>query len=188
MTNVFFMETQFDFLAVQVIVFVQPPAPLDGAALREALGAVHATPVARRILALGRVGDEWLPNGFDLIGQRGGAYGERIAAVLADAHATATLPMLLIRPDAAGITPDMLEDAARSLISGEADAAFGPASDGGFWLLGLRRPDRSLVVGIPGPDEGGAPGRLLLDRLASAGFRVALAPRLEIAGTPALRG
>ena len=134
MINVFFMETQFDFLSVQVIVFVQPPAPLDGAARREALGAVHAAPVARRILALGRAGDDWLPNGFDLIGQRGGGYGERMAAVLSDAHATAALPMLVIRPDATGMTPDMLEDAARSLISGEADAVFGPASDGGFWL------------------------------------------------------
>jgi glycosyltransferase A (GT-A) superfamily protein (DUF2064 family) len=188
MVNVFVMETQFDFLAVQVIVFVQPPAPLDGVPLREALGAVYATPVARRILALGRAGDEWLPNGFHLIGQRGGGYDERMAAVLADAYATAALPMLVIRPEATGITPDMLEDAARSLTSGEADAVFGPASDGGFWLLGLRRPDRSLVVGIPGPADGGAPGRLLLDRLASAGLRVALAPRLELAGTPALRG
>jgi glycosyltransferase A (GT-A) superfamily protein (DUF2064 family) len=81
--------------------------------------------------------------------------------------------------------------AAWSLISGEADAAFGQASDGGFWLLGLRRPDRSLVAGIPAPSEGAGQGagagRLLLERLASAGLRVALAPRLEIAGAPALR-
>ena len=87
------------------------------------------------------------------MGQRGGDYGERMAAAFADAHATAALPMLLIRADALEITPDMLEDAARSLVSGEADAAFGPASDGGFWLLGLRQPDRSLVVGIPAPVE-----------------------------------
>ena len=61
--------------------------------------------------------------------------------------------MLLVRADALDMTPDMLADAARSLVSGEADAAFGPASDGGFWLLGLRRPDRSLVVGIPEPGQ-----------------------------------
>jgi glycosyltransferase A (GT-A) superfamily protein (DUF2064 family) len=130
-----------------------------------------------------------LPAGFDLIGQRGGDYGERMAAALADAHATAALPMLLLRADALDVTPDMLEDAARSLISGEADASFGPASDGGFWLLGLRRPDRSMVIGVPAPGEGTASsaGRLLLDRLASAGLRVALAPRLEIAGAAALR-
>jgi glycosyltransferase A (GT-A) superfamily protein (DUF2064 family) len=199
MISVSFMETQFgmvrpgqaraaeDTLAVQVIVLVQPPVSLEDAPLRETLGAVLTAPVARRVLALGGAGADWLPTGFDLIGQRGGGYGERMAAALADAHATATLPMLLVRPDALEITPDMLADAARSLISGEADAAFGPASDGGFWLLGLRRPDRSLVVGIPAPSEGGGPGRLLLDRLASAGLRIALAPRLDITGTTALR-
>jgi glycosyltransferase A (GT-A) superfamily protein (DUF2064 family) len=83
----------------------------------------------------------------------------------------------------------MLADAARSLVSGEADAVFGPSYDGGFWLLGLGRPDRSLVVGIPEPGQGDSAGagRLLLDRLASAGLRIALAPRLELAGARMLR-
>ena len=78
----------------------------------------------------------------------------------------------------------MLADAARSLVSGEADAAFGPASDGGFWLLGLRQARPVTSRRHPGAQQTAppAPGRLLLDRLASAGLRVALAPRLEIAG------
>lgn len=188
MVNVFCMESgQDNTLAVQVIVLVQPPVTLENAPLQETLSAVLAAPVARRVIALGGAGEDWLPNGFDLIGQGGGGYGERMAAALAYAHATATLPMLLIRPDALDITPDMLADAACSLISGEADAAYGPASDGGFWLLGLPRPDRSLVVGIPAPGEEAGIGRQLLDRLASAGLRVALAPRLHVAGAPALR-
>ena len=185
------METQFaeGTLAVQVIVLVQPPVSLEDAPLRETLKAVLAAPVARRVLALGGPSEDWLPAGFDLMAQRGADYGERMAAALADAYATAPLPMLLIRADALEISADILEDAARSLISPEADAAFGPASDGGFWLLGLRRPDRSLVAGIPAPTEGaaGSAGRLLLERLATAGLRVALVPRLEIAGAPALR-
>jgi uncharacterized protein len=184
------METRFEegALAVQAIVLVQSLS-LENAPLRETLRAVLATPVARRILTVGGAGVDGVPAGFDLMGQRGGDYGERMAAAFADAHATAALPMLLIRADALDVTPEMLEDAARSLVSGEADAAFGPASDGGFWLLGLRRPDRSLVVGIPAPSEGAVTdaGRLLRERLISAGLRVALAPRLEIAGAPALR-
>ena len=201
MVNISVMETQFGMTspwlagdaegtqAVQIIVLVTPPMSLEDPSLRETLNAVLAAPVARRVLVLGGAGADWLPAGFDLMGQRGGDYGERIAAALADAHATMALPMLLIRADALDVTPDMLAEAARSLISGEADASFGPASDGGFWLLGLRRPDRSMVIGIPSPGEGTASsvGRLLLDRLASAGLRVALAPRLEIAGAPALR-
>jgi uncharacterized protein len=191
MVSVSFMETQFaeGALAVQVIVLVQPPVSLEDAPLRETLKAVLAAPVARRVLTLGGAGEDWLPAGFDLMGQRGGDYGERMAGVLADAYATAALPMLVIRADALGISADILEDAARSVISAEADAAFGPASDGGFWLVGLRQPDRSLVAGITTPGEGAGQGagRLLLQRLASAGLRVALAPRLEIAGAAALR-
>jgi hypothetical protein len=185
------METQFPegSLAVQVIVLVQPPVALEDAALRETLRAVLAAPVARRVLALTGTGEDWLPTGFDLMGQRGGDHGERMAAALADAYATVALPMLLIRADVMGIVPEMLEDAARTLLSGEADSALGPASDGGFWLLGLLRPDRSLVVGLPAPgaDAVTGAGRLLLERLASAGLRVALAPRLGIAGASALR-
>jgi hypothetical protein len=185
------METEFaaGALAVQVVVIAQPPVSLEDARLRETLKAVLAAPVARRVLALAGAGEDWLPAGFDLVGLRGANYGERMAAALADAYATAALPMLLIRSDTLGVGHDMVEEAARSLISAEADSVFGPAFDGGFWLLGLRRPDRSLVAGIPAPGEGAGPGagRVLLERLASAGLRVALAPRLEIAGAAALR-
>jgi glycosyltransferase A (GT-A) superfamily protein (DUF2064 family) len=195
------METQFGSarssqadeasgtLAVQVITLVQPPASLDQALLQETLGAVLDAPVARRVLVFGAASGDWLPAGFDLMGQRGSDFGERVAAAFADAHASVPLPMLLIRDDTLGITADMLTDAAWSLTSGEADAVFGPSYDGGFWLIGLRRPDRSLVVGIPEPGQDTAVGvgRLLLDRLASAGLRIALAPRLEMTGARALR-
>jgi len=173
-------------LAVQVIALVNSPASADSAPLRDTLGAMLAAPVARRVLAIDGPAADRPPAGFEFMAQRGGDFGDRLAGALADAYALAALPLLLIRADALNMSPDVLVDAARSLVSGEADAAFGPASDGGFWLLGLRRPDRSLVAGVPGTAAGRAPaagaGRVLLDRLASAGLRVALAPRLEIGG------
>jgi uncharacterized protein len=84
--------------------------------------------------------------------------------------------MVLIGMDTPQVTPDLLTDAAQALVSGEADAVFGPAADGGYWLLGLRRPDRSLLAGVPmsRPDT----GRHQLDRLTSAGLRVAMMPEL----------
>lgn len=173
-------------LDVQVIAVVNSPASVDSAPLRDTLGAMLAAPVARRVLAIDGPAADRLPAGFELMAQRGGDFGDRLAGAFADAYALAAVPLLLVRADALDMTPDVLSDAARSLLSGEADATFGPASDGGFWLLGLRRPDRSLVAGIPGTGSGGAPaagaGRVLLDRLISAGLRVALAPRLEIGG------
>jgi len=78
--------------------------------------------------------------------------------------------------DTPQVTPGLLAEAAGSLVSGEADAVFGPAADGGFWLLGLRRPDRSLLAGVPmsRPDT----GRHQLDRLTAADLRVAMMPEL----------
>jgi len=173
-----------DTLAVQLIALVNSPMSVDSAPVRDTLRAMLAVPGARRVLAIDGPPADRLPAGFEFMAQRGGDFGDRLAGALADAHALAALPLLLVRAAALDMTPDVLADAARSLLSGEADAAFGPASDGGFWLLGLRRPDRSLVAGIPGTAAGAAPaagaGRVLLDRLASAGLRVALAPRLDI--------
>ena len=176
-------------LAVQLITLVNSSAGVDSWPMRDTIGALLAAPVARRVLAIDGPAADRLPAGFELMAQRGGEFGERLAGALSDAYAMVALPLLLVRADAVEVTPDVLADAARSLLSGEADAAFGPASDGTFWLLGLRRPDRSLLVGTPAPaaGAGAGAGRLLLERLAAAGMRVALAPRLEVAAAPALR-
>jgi uncharacterized protein len=178
----------------QVIVIAEAPAPdrvddwlspplppqqaalVAEAALADTLEVVAAAPVTRRVLALDGAPGDWLPDGFRVFGQRGSGLDERIAAAFADAYAVAPLPMVLIGTDTPQVTVDMLGDAVASLESGEADAVFGPSTDGGFWLLGLRRPDRSLLAGVPMSDQD--PGRVLLERLAGAGLRVALAPRL----------
>jgi uncharacterized protein len=183
----------------QVIVIAEAPAPdraddwlspplrpqqaalVAEAALADTLEAVAAAPVTRRVLALDGAPGDWLPDGFRVFGQRGSGLDERIAAAFADAYAVAPLPMVLIGTDTPQVTADMLGDAVASLESGEADAVFGPSSDGGFWLIGLRRPDRSLLAGVPMSDQD--PGRVLLERLAGAGLRVALAPRLTEVST-----
>jgi hypothetical protein len=178
----------------QVIVIAEAPVPglvragltpplrpeaaalVEAAALADTLDVVAATRAARRVIALDGAPGPWLPRGFDVISQRGGGPDERLAAAFADAHAAAPLPMVLIGTDTPQVTMDMLADAVASLESGEADAVFGPATNGGFWLLGLRRPDRSLLAGAPmsSPEA----GRIVLERLAGDGLRVALAPRL----------
>jgi rSAM/selenodomain-associated transferase 1 len=151
-------------------------ALLAEAALTDTLAAVASTPAARRVLALdGRPGD-WLPPGFDVIPQRGDGLDERLAAAFAQAHAALPLPMVLIGMDTPQVTPCLLGDAAARLAGGDADAVFGPAADGGFWLLGLRRPDRSLLAGVP--MSRADTGRRQLDRLAAAGLRIAMMPEL----------
>jgi hypothetical protein len=181
-------------LAVQVVVIAKEPVPgrvktrltpaftpLEAAALAEAsltdtLEAVSRTTVARRVLALdGRPGP-WLPRGFDVIGQRGQGLDERIAWALSDARVTLPLPVVLIGMDTPQVTPELLAAAAEPLVSRTADATFGMAEDGGFWLLGLREVDPDLILGVP--MSRGDTGARQLDRLEQAGLRVTMLPEL----------
>jgi uncharacterized protein len=170
-------------------------ARLAEAALTDTLEAAARAPFSRRVLALagasttlrGRRGvsaarggwlprAEWLPRGFEVTGQRGQGLDERIAAALDDAYARLPVPVVLIGMDTPQVTPALLESVARPLARGEADAVFGPARDGGFWLLGLRRPDPSLILGVPMSQT--HTGRGQLSRLLRASLRVRLAPEL----------
>ena len=84
--------------------------------------------------------------GIRLRDQRGGDLGERMldafAAMLAGAPAA-----LLIGSDAPALSPADLATAAAALHGGK-DAVFQPAEDGGYVLVGLRRPIESLFRGM----------------------------------------
>ncbi|MEV0407896.1 TIGR04282 family arsenosugar biosynthesis glycosyltransferase [Actinoallomurus sp. NPDC050550] len=125
-------------------------ASLAEAALADTLAAVAATPAARRVLVLAGRPGPWLPEGFEVIPQRGGGLDERLANAFADADGAA----VLVGMDTPQVTPAALTRAARCLEDG--DAVFGPAADGGFWLIGLREPDPRLFLGVPmsRPDTG----------------------------------
>ena len=151
-------------------------AELAEAALADTLATVASVNAARRVLALAGTPGGWLPPGFVVIGQRGGGLDERIAWALADAWATCSAPLVLIGMDTPQVTPALLAQAAEPLVSGAADATFGMAEDGGFWLLGLREIDPALVLGVPMSRSD--TGSLQLARLRQAGLRVRLLPEL----------
>jgi uncharacterized protein len=160
----------------------QEAAMLAEAALADTLEAGASSSFARHVLALA---DQWatpgalraeLPGRFEVVPQRGGGLDERIAAAFDDTYAAQPLPIVLIGMDTPQVTPGLLETVAWPLVSGEADAVFGPAEDGGFWLLGLRRPDPELVLGVP--MSAADTGRAQLARLRAAGLRVRQVPEL----------
>ncbi len=158
-------------------------AALAEAALADTLATVASAPFARRVLALQGEPGRWLPPGFDVIGQRGAGLDERIAAALADVHQTWSAPVVLIGMDTPQVTPQLLAQAAEPLVSGAADATFGPARDGGFWLLGLREVDPALVLGVP--MSRADTGALQRARLTAARLRVQMAPVLTDIDTAA---
>jgi uncharacterized protein len=145
-------------------------ALLAEAALSDTLHAVAQVSCARHLLALDGVPGRWLPPGFDVIAQRGHGLDERIAAAFDEAYADLPVPVVLIGMDTPQVTASLLELAIRPLADGSADAVLGPANDGGFWLLGLRQPDPTLVDGVPMSTAG--TGAAQLARLEDASLRV----------------
>ncbi|MEV0221805.1 DUF2064 domain-containing protein [Streptomyces sp. NPDC050704] len=143
-------------------------AMLAEAALVDTLRTVAATPARRRVLVLDGTPGPWLPPGFDVVPQPGGGLDERLAA----AFAGCTGPALLIGMDTPQVTPGLL-----TVDFAGCDAYFGPALDGGFWALGLARPEPGLLQGVPMSTP--TTGAVQRERLVAAGLRVRDLPRLR---------
>ncbi len=181
-------------LAAQIVVLAKEPIPgrvktrltppftpyeaasLAEAALADTLEAVHRTRVVRRVLCLAGEPTFWVPDSFEVIRQRGVGLDERIAAAMWDTYSGLPVPTVLIGMDTPQITAGLLEAAVEPLARTMADAAFGPAEDGGFWLLGLRRPAPYLTIGVPMSEA--VTGRAQLVRLIQAGLRIHMTPEL----------
>lgn len=125
-----------------------PLSPLQAtmlaeAALADTLAVVSATSARRKILVLdGRPG-RWTPAGFELIAQRGAGLDERLANAFTDIGEAG----LIIGMDTPQLTPELLDRGLELLAV--AGAVLGPASDGGYWGIGLRQPDPRALVGVP---------------------------------------
>jgi uncharacterized protein len=180
-------------LRAQVVVLAKEPVPgrvktrltppfspaqaarLAAAALADTLEAAFQVPAVRHVVALDGAPGGCVPGGWDVIAQRGDGLDQRIAVAVTQAYAWLPVPVVLIGMDTPQVTPELLESAIRPLAAGTADAAFGPADDGGFWLLGLRRPDPRLVLGVPMSTA--HTGAAQLARLRAAGLRIRQLPR-----------
>ena len=123
-------------------------ARVAAASLADTLWAVAEAEAARRILVLDgdAAGAEWLPEAdgrrFEVLPQREGGLGERLAGAFADSDAA---PALLVGMDTPQITAALLEDACALLCSDGVDAVLGPASDGGYWAIGCRHSSWSAL-------------------------------------------
>jgi rSAM/selenodomain-associated transferase 1 len=146
-------------------------AALAAAALADTLRAATATPAARRVLALDGEAAPWRRPGWEVIPQRGDGLDERLAAAFADVGG----PALLIGMDTPQVTPALLGTALAWLAGTE--AVLGPASDGGYWAVGLRRPRSEAFIGVPMSTAG--TGAAQRRRLLALGLRPASLPGLR---------
>jgi uncharacterized protein len=158
-----------DLRGVQIAVFAKAPVP--GAVktrLMPALGARGAARLQRQLVlrtlataAAAQIGPVTLWCAPDTrhrffralhqraevacVAQPGGDLGERMHAAFE--HHCPRGAVLLVGTDCPALQPGHLREAARCLQHG-ADAVFQPAEDGGYVLVGLRRPQPQLFSGI----------------------------------------
>lgn len=148
-------------------------AAVAEAALADTLEAVAATPAGRRVIVLEGEPGEWLPEGFELIRQRGDGLAARLAAGFADVGE----PALLVGMDTPQITPQELSRAGELLCRPEHDAVLGHAEDGGWWALGIHRADPRVFKGVPMSEP--HTGEVQLASLEALGLRVGRLPVLR---------
>lgn len=155
---------------------LSPPLSLEAAAalaqtsLTQTLATVRTVPATRRLLVFDGTPHAADAAGFDVVPQGEGGLDLRLAAICG----LASGPLLIVGMDTpqlavADLAP-LLRDWSRATPA--CGAWLGPASDGGFWALGLHRPDGNLISGVPmstshtGADQ--------LARLEQAGLSVGL--------------
>ncbi len=150
-------------------------AALAEAALADTLDAVRALAGdgIRPVLALDGAPGPWLPAGFRVLPQRGDGLDERLANAWDDTGG----PTVQIGMDTPQVTPALLAAALADLATPGCGAVLGPADDGGWWALGLRRADRRALLGVPMSTP--ATGAAQLARLAALGLATTRLPPLR---------
>jgi rSAM/selenodomain-associated transferase 1 len=147
-------------------------ARLARAALEDTLAACDlAAGDARRVLVLAGRPGPWLPPGWEVVPQRGAGLAVRLAAAFEDCGE----PALLVGMDTPQVAPAVLADGLAALA--HADAVFGPATDGGYWAIGLRVPDAAVFAGVPMSRV--YTGAIQRARLAALGLRTVDLPPLR---------
>ncbi|HKZ08245.1 MAG TPA: TIGR04282 family arsenosugar biosynthesis glycosyltransferase [Methylomirabilota bacterium] len=88
------------------------------------------------------------PAGMRCLAQRGDDLGARMGNLVDDLLAGGHAAALVTGSDLPALPAAYLREAARALMAGEADVVLGPAEDGGYYLIGLRRRAPELFRGI----------------------------------------
>ncbi len=157
-------------------------AELAAAALTDTVAAVRRVPATRIVVALDGDPDDELRttlSGTTVIAQRGDSLGERIAAVHQDvAELEPGACTVQVGMDTPQLNPAVLDRCLSAMARPDGpDAALGPATDGGWWALGLRDPRRADVLRDV-PTSQADTGARTRSALQSSGLRVATLPQL----------
>jgi rSAM/selenodomain-associated transferase 1 len=102
-----------------------------------AVGLISYTPVGDEALF-----NELLPSIFSLIPQRGDSFGERLFLTAQDVLACGYGSVCLIDSDSPTVPTAAINTAIAALSRPGDRVVLGPSNDGGYYLIGLKRPHR----------------------------------------------
>lgn len=147
-------------------------AAIAGAALLDTIDAVISGG-RRAVVVLDGSPGSWLPTGIEVVPQRGVGLAERLGHAVVDVGG----PLVVVGMDTPQLTRALLDDASARLMAPGTDAVLGPAEDGGYWCIGLRRPDPGAFGDVPmSTSDTGVAQLRALDRL---GLSVSVLPTLR---------
>jgi rSAM/selenodomain-associated transferase 1 len=150
-------------------------ARLQGALIEAVTGWAADVAPGAAYVAYGGAEDELAPHvagGVRSFADARGDLGDRLAAATARVFRERSEPLLVVGTDMPVLTRAHAREA-EAVLRGGADVAFGPALDGGYWMVALARPAPDVF------DLGGEWGTAAvlersLERCAAAGMRVEL--------------
>lgn len=120
--------------------------------------------------------------GMEAVPQLGDGLGERMEHAFGQQFGEGNYAVIIIGTDIPHLPECYISDAFQVLDSPETDVVFGPAADGGYYLVGMKRLHRELFAGIRWSTE------TVLEESReiafSLGLRVSLLPLLHDVDTP----
>ena len=157
-------------------------AALNTCFLRDTAAAIELAAgegIARGIGIYTPIGEESayagiLPGSFELIPQRGDAFGERLTNAAEDLFAVGFDSVCLIDSDSPTVPQRAFSDAARLLSQSGDRIVFGPSDDGGYYLIGMKKLHRRVFEEIDWSTERVA--EQTLERAKEIGVEVELLP------------
>ena len=144
------------------------------------IGNVAANDSADGVLVYTPIGSKFafdgiLPDGFKLLPHRGESFGDRLCNAIEDLLRSAYDSVCLINSDSPTLPQSVYDEAIKSLSRPGDRVVLGPADDGGYYLIGLKRVHSNLFDRI----AWSTPTVLAdtIERAAEIGVSVELLPR-----------
>jgi uncharacterized protein len=123
----------------------------------------------------------WLRPGWEAAAQGPGDLGERLRTAFVETFNRRARQVVVIGSDCPGVTARDIETAWAGLQ--ENDVVIGPATDGGYWLIGLREPQPGLFKNMAWSTK--TVFQETVERCKAAGLRVRLLRELADVDTEA---